>query len=143
MKDNSKEAWITADEYGRSLPTFTVNLLVVDINRSVQFYETVLGATCQYRDRDFSALVIGNLKFMLHADHTYSDHPWVECLGRGEHRGLGAELRLIGPDPDGVEVLAHKYGAEVVQPASTKEHGLREMMVSDPDGYVWAVGIIR
>jgi len=29
----------------------------------------------------------------------------------------------------------------VIQPATTKAHGWREMMVEDPDGYLWAVGV--
>jgi len=29
----------------------------------------------------------------------------------------------------------------VIQPASTKAHGWREVMVEDPDGYLWAVGV--
>jgi uncharacterized glyoxalase superfamily protein PhnB len=28
-----------------------------------------------------------------------------------------------------------------VKPATTTGHGWREVMVGDPDGYVWAVGV--
>jgi uncharacterized glyoxalase superfamily protein PhnB len=36
---------------------------------------------------------------------------------------------------------ARARGAKVVQPATTKGHGWREVMVEDPDGYLWAVGV--
>ena len=43
---------------------------------------------------------------MLHADHTYDDHPWHADLTAGKQRGLGAEIRLFGIDPDAVEARA-------------------------------------
>lgn len=129
------------EQYGRSLPAFTVNLLVADIGRAVRFYREVLGAEGRYSDPDFAALRLGSLDFMLHADHTYDAHPWHRRLVVGEGRGLGAELRLLGVDPDGLEERARRVGATVLQPATDKGHGWREVWVADPDGYVWAVGV--
>jgi len=84
---------------------------------------------------------VSRVEMMLHADHTYDKHPWYGPLTRGERRGLGAELRVFGLDPDAVEQRARARGAKVVQPATTKGHGWREVMVEDPDGYLWAVGV--
>ncbi len=72
---------------------------------------------------------------------TYDKHPWYARLLGGERRGLGAELRLFGADPDAVEARARRAGARIVQPAATKGHGWREVMLEDPDGYVWAMGV--
>ena len=94
-----------ADEYGRTLPPLSFNLLVRKLSRSIPFYENVLGAEVVYWDEDFAALKIGGVDFMLHADHTYEDHPWVDPLASGMMRGLGAELRALGLDPDEVEAL--------------------------------------
>ncbi len=135
------EAWMPAGEYGRSLPAFSVNLLVADIARAVAFYREVLQAEEVYSDPDFAALRLGALHFMLHADHTYEAHPWQGPLTSGAQRGLGSELRLFGVDPDGVERRARAAGAAVLQPAVDKGHGWRETWVQDPDGYVWAVGV--
>ena len=139
-KKRTGEPWMPAAEYGRGLPQFTVNLIVRDLARSVAFYRDVLGADVQYYDPDFAALRVSGLEFMLHADHTYDDHPWYGRLVGSEGRGLGAELRLFGVSPDEVEARARANGATVVQPATDKAHGWREMMVADPDGYVWAIG---
>ena len=50
-------------------------------------------------------------------------------------------LRLLGVDPDAVERRAQAFGAAIVQPVGDRGHGWRDVMVADPDGYVWAVGI--
>ena len=134
------EPWMPAGEYGRALPVFTVNLIVADVARSVAFYREVFGAEERYSDPDFAALRVGGLEFMLHADHAYDAHPWHGRLLAGEGRGLGAELRLLGVDPDGIEERARKAGATVLQAATDKPHGWRETWLRDPDGYVWAIG---
>ncbi len=134
------DPWMPADDYGRSLPAFSVNLIVTDIARSVAFYREALGAEERYSDPDFAALRLGHLDFMLHADHTYDDHPWYGRLRAQAQRGLGAEIRLFGVDPDEIESRARGAGAVILQAAADKSHGWRETWVQDPDGYVWAVG---
>ena len=141
MKKRTDNPWMSATDYGHSLPTFTINLLVRNVAASVEFYEAVLGGTEHYQDEDFAALNVAGLEFMLHADHTYETHPWVAPLEAGKRRGLGVELRLLGLDPDKVETLARHNGAVLIAPATDKPHGWRETMVQDPDGYIWAVGI--
>ncbi|MGB0035157.1 MAG: hypothetical protein WBP79_06760, partial [Candidatus Acidiferrales bacterium] len=68
-------------------------------------------------------------------------HPWHERLVKGERRGLGAELRLFHTDPDAVEARAKQFGATILQSSQDKPHGWRDVIVTDPDGYAWAVGI--
>lgn len=135
------EPWMAAEEYGRSLPRFTVNLIVAEVARSVAFYRDVLGACVHYADEDFAALEAAGVQFCVHADHTYDTHPWHARLLRGERRGLGAELRLFGIDPDAAETRARAAGVEILQPAMDRPHGWRDTIVADPDGYTWAVGV--
>jgi uncharacterized glyoxalase superfamily protein PhnB len=78
---------------------------------------------------------------MLHADSTYSAHAWAQAIADGVRRGLGAELRLLGVDPDDVGAAAHDQGSPVLAEAADKPHGWRECVVEDPDGYAWAVGV--
>ena len=141
MKTRTGDAWMPGDRYGRGLPAFTVTLLVRDIPRAVEFQKHVLAAKVHYSDLDFAAVNVGGVELMLHADHTYDKHPWYAPLVRGERRGLGAELRVLGVDPDAVERRARERGSSVIQPATSKAHGWREVMVEDPDGYLWAVGV--
>jgi len=141
-KTRTGDAFMPADEYGRALPNFSVNLLVRNMERSVSFYRDVLGVTVRYADNDFAALQILGLDFMLHADHTYDHHALYARLQAPGPRGAGAELRLLGVDPDAVEARARRAGAVILQPAKDFGHGWREVMVVDPDGYIWAVGML-
>src|SRR5262249_10202847 len=135
------QGWIPADGYGRSLPKFTVNLLVRDVQRSVPFYRDVLQARVHYYDEDFAALELQGTQFMLHADHAYDRHPSATRLHSLELRGSGVELRVMGIDPDAAEKRARAYNVKVIQPAKDFPHGWRDVMLEDPDGYIWAVGI--
>ena len=133
--------WIPAESYGRSLPKFTVHLLVRDVQRSVPFYRDVLQATIHYADEDFAALELPGTQFMLHGDHAYNHHPYAARLSTPGPRGTGVELRVMGIDPDEAERRARASNATVLQPAKDFPHGWRDALLEDPDGYVWAVGI--
>jgi uncharacterized glyoxalase superfamily protein PhnB len=135
------DAWMPVDEYGRALPKFSVNLLVRDLSRSLPFYEQVLGATVRYSDRDFAALALNGVDFMLHADHTYDHHPLYARLQGAGKRGTGAELRVMGIDPDSLQKRAKAAGAIILQPVADFPHGWRDVILEDPDGYIWAVGV--
>lgn len=140
MKLRTGDPWIPAPEYGRLLPQFTVNLIVRDVPRSLAFYRQVLEAQLHYADPDFAALRILGLELLLHADHTYEANPWAKPLASDAVRGLGAELRLLGMDPDALAERA-KAADALFKEVSIRGHGWREAMVRDPDGYVWAVGV--
>lgn len=140
MKQRAGPTWIPARDYGALLPQFTANLVVRDIEAALGFYRDVLEAQVHYADPDFAAVRILGLELMLHADHTYEHSPWSAELQAGAPRGLGAELRLLGMEPDAVAERAKAAGALFVE-AKTRGHGWREVLVRDPDGYVWAVGV--
>ncbi|HEV8574394.1 MAG TPA: VOC family protein [Dehalococcoidia bacterium] len=142
MKKRTGEPWVPPAAYGRLLPPFSASLIVRDVAQSVEFYRTVLSAFVHYSDVDFAAIKLSGVDVMLHADHTYDAHPWYPRLTAGEPRGLGAELRALGLDPEAVEERAQRAGAKVVKPVTERGHGWREVMVEDPDGYVWAVGVL-
>ena len=135
------DAWMPADEYGRAMPKFSLNLLVREVERSVPFYKDVLGAAVRYADQDFAALNLQGADFMLHSDHAYDHHPLFERLKTGGARGTGAELRVMGIDPDAVEKRAKAAGVKIIQLAMDFPHGWRDVMLEDPDGYIWAVGV--
>jgi uncharacterized glyoxalase superfamily protein PhnB len=136
------DPWIPGFRYGALLPPLSLNLLVRDTARSVQFYRDVFAADVHYVDIDFAALRVGPAEVMLHADHTHEEHPWHEQLLSGAPRGIGAQIRLLGIDPDETERRARAAGATVSVSARDKGHGWREALVRDPDGYEWAVGVL-
>lgn len=140
-KTRTGDAFMPAGDYGRALPRFSANLLVRNVATSLPFYRDVLGVTIRYADDDFAALSLLGIDFMLHADHAYDHHPLYARLQVTPERGVGAELRFLGVDPDKVEERAKRLGATIIQPARDYAHGWREVTLLDPDGYTWTVGL--
>jgi len=136
-KNRTGEPWMPAPVYGRSLKGFGVNLLVKDMARALAFQTQVLGAAVVYADADFAVVRAAGGEWMLHADHTYGEHPLLSLTGDGALRGAGVELRLHDQDPDAAEATARRLGYHVLAGAQDKPHGLREAYLVDPDGYVW------
>lgn len=140
-KTRTGEPFMSAGDYGRSLPKFSVNLLVRTVEKSLSFYRDVLGATVRYSDNDFAALSLLGVDFCMHADHAYDHHPLYTPLMAARERGVGAELRFLGVDPDEVERRARRAGFVVLLPSKDFGHGWREVTLLDPDGYIWTVGL--
>lgn len=140
------DPWMPGYRYGALLPALSLNLLVTHTEQSVQFYQAVFDAEIHYYDIDFAALRLGPAEVMLHADHTHNTHPWHSDLTAGAKRGLGAQFRILGLDPDLLEARARDYqrhgGHYLIAPAASKGHGWREVLIRDPDGYEWACGIL-
>jgi uncharacterized glyoxalase superfamily protein PhnB len=143
MKLRTGDPWMPAPVYGRSLVGLTVNLLVRDVEAALPFHLEVLGAEIVYADADFAVLRRGAAEWMLHADHTYDGHPLHASLAVDQPRGVGAELRLHGRDPDAAESAARRLGLGILVTATDKPHGLREAYLVDSDGYLWVVDIPR
>ena len=137
MKRATTPSWMPAPDYGRSLTGLGVNLLVRDVEASLGFARAVLDAEVVYADADFAVVRRGGAEWMLHADHTYDNHPLHGSLTDDLARGIGAEIRLHGRDPDEAEAAARQLGCHVLQGAMDKPHGLREAFLIDPDGYLW------
>ncbi len=135
-----KEPWMDAADYGRSLKGFGVNLLVRDVARSAAFLSEVLELEEVYSDVDFAVLRYAGHDVIVHADHTYSEHPLLGLTGDNALRGVGVELRVYGVDPDAAEARARARGDTVLAASADKPHGLREAYLVDPDGYVWVPG---
>jgi catechol 2,3-dioxygenase-like lactoylglutathione lyase family enzyme len=137
MKLRIGDPWMPAPEYGRMLRGLTVNLLVRDIEASLAFQRAVLRAEVVYADPDIAVVRGYGGEWMLHADHTYRGHPLHHEVTAVTARGIGAELRLHGCDPDAATAAALANGYIVVADPADKPHGLREAYLADPDGYVW------
>lgn len=110
---------------------------------ALPFHREVLGADVVYHDADFAVLRRGEAEWMLHADHTYDRHALHPRVTGGVPRGVGAELRLHGRDPDEAEAAARRLGFAVLAPATDKSHGLREAYLLDADGYCWVPDVPR
>ena len=141
MKLRTGDPWMPAAVYAQTLKGLTLNLLVRDIEASLRFQQEVLGARVIYHDPDFAVLQAHGAEWMLHADHTYLDHPSYAQLDPASQRGIGAEIRLHGCDPDAAQAAAERLGCRILAPTADKSYGLREAFLIDPDGYMWVPDI--
>jgi catechol 2,3-dioxygenase-like lactoylglutathione lyase family enzyme len=141
VKKRKTEPWMSPADYGRTLSGLSVNLIVREVARSVPFYTGVLGLRLLYSDDDFAALERDGVRLQLHADHTYARMPWANRLKESAPRGLGAEIRILGIDPDAAEQRARDSGFNVTVPVRDWPHGWRDCVLEDPDGYTFAVGV--
>jgi catechol 2,3-dioxygenase-like lactoylglutathione lyase family enzyme len=128
---------ISAEDFGRSLSGFGINLLVSDVKRTCEFLRTVLEFSTPRESKDYAILLHRGVTYQLHADQTYSDNPLPSLLPENGPRGGGAEFRLYGVDPDQAQARAEAAGYMVLQASADKPHGLRECFLLDPDGYCW------
>ena len=141
MRKRTGQPWMSAADYGRTLTGLTLNLIVRDISLSLPFYTRVLGLRALYSDPDFAALEGDGVRLVLHADHTYEGQPWAPRLAEKGKRGLGAEIRILGIDPDAAERRARDAGYGVLMATREWPHGWRDCVLEDPDGYTFAVGV--
>ena len=135
---------VSADDFGRSLSGFGLNLLVKDTARTVQFLEAILNFRVLRQSPDYAILKLptaadnrDDLLLQLHSDQTYSANPLPSLLPENGARGGGIELRLYDIDPDEAEARARRRDYVVLQESTDKPHGLRECFILDPDGYCW------
>src|SRR5712691_12377120 len=131
-------------EFARLLTGLNMNLIVQDVQASLPFYTEVLQLNLLYSDPDFAAFEgPGGWHLMLHADHTLDHSPTETArLAAAGKRGTGAEIRILGLDPDEVEARARARGFTVNVPAETFPHGWRECRLEDSNGYMFAVGVV-
>ena len=137
---SSRADRLDATAYAHAQRGLGVNLMVRSIERALPFHVEALGAQCLYHDEDFAALRFTaadgtEAQWMLHADHTYDAHPLHGLLA--DPRGIGAELRLYGRDPDAAERAARRLDTHLLAGAADSGHGLREVFLIEPDGYLW------
>ena len=69
-------------EFGKSLDGLTLNLLVTDMARAIEFHTAVLGVEIVYSDPDITIVRGFGTRWFIHADHTYDKHPLHEDLAQ-------------------------------------------------------------
>lgn len=112
---------------------------VADVSSSIRYYVEALGfeKAFGWSDEaqafgddapDFACVHRGDVSFFL-------DH--------GDQSAVGARHSIFLHSLDDLEALHHEYrqsGATIVEPPEDKPWGMREMLVSDPDGNTFRIG---
>jgi uncharacterized glyoxalase superfamily protein PhnB len=124
-------------------PTFkklTPNLIVDSVERSLAFYENVLGFTRGFTVPDaspfvFGSVVSGNLEIFFN-EKTAAVKEYPSFGGRPI--GLTGTLFIEMTGPVSIDAWHErlKSSAKIVMPLVTQFYGMREFAFEDPDGYV-------
>ena len=107
-------------------------LLVADIDRSIEFYTKKLGFDVDFRYEDFYAGIIKDN----YSIHLKSGKPSIE---ERESKRENIDLDIIF-SVEGVEDLYEELmnkSVEIVQPLCDRPYG-KEFYIADPDGYILA-----
>jgi hypothetical protein len=105
--------------YGALLPPLSLNLIVMTCALRCVLPRRVpdRGTLRRHRLRGDTRWAA---EVMLHADHA-EDHPWHAALMSGACAASGAQIRILGMDPDALEARARAAG--VVVSVATLEKG--------------------
>lgn len=132
---------VPAEDFGRSLTGFGVNLLTPDVRALAAFLKDVFGLPAYQLTDDFAIIRHGQMLMQLHSDGTYGAHPLLGLVPETPPRGAGLQLYLFGVDPDAAVAKAEAAGHMVLEPPADKPHGLREGTILSPEGYAFSPAI--
>jgi DNA-binding transcriptional MerR regulator len=106
------------------------HLPVIDIERSISYYQEALGFQLAWRTLDggVAALASGEIEMLLLT-------PWMEDAPLPT---LSAYVYV--EDPDALCAEYQQAGADVVDPVATRSYGMRDFVVRDPDGHRFTLG---
>ena len=116
----------------------TPNLLVANVERSLAFYEGVLGFERGFIVPEQSPFVFASVTggaveiFLNYAAGAIKEYPGFG----GKPIGATGTMYI---EVDGVDALHDRLkaaGVPIVMPPATQFYGMREFAIEDPDGYV-------
>jgi uncharacterized glyoxalase superfamily protein PhnB len=120
-----------------SATKLTPNLLVSNVERSLAFYEDVLGFTRGMTVPEqspfvFASVTSGPVEIFLNDRSTVTrESPQMAGLAFGGGNTMFIEVAGVDALHDQI-----KPRAKVIMPLLTQWYGLREFAIEDPDGYV-------
>ena len=101
-----------------------IEVYVRDLNRSISFYEQ-FGFKIGRREQHFAQLSWEDHHFFLDEQ---SGLPPAADLPQ-------VNVRVLVPDVDSYWQVAKQMGVKIISPMADRNYGLRDFIVSDPDGF--------
>jgi catechol 2,3-dioxygenase-like lactoylglutathione lyase family enzyme len=114
--------------------TLRLELFVADIDRSVAFYEDVLGFARGAGDESYVPVTLGAITIGIGlGSHLQAGHPIR--AHEGERNGVGVEIVVEVADVEEAHERVIASGWPVLVPPGERPWGLRDFRLLDPDGY--------
>jgi predicted enzyme related to lactoylglutathione lyase len=112
-----------------------IELFVDDVERSVAFYEDVLGFMKQGGDAAYATLRRGDALIGIGtAAHLPPAH-YFDRASFESRRGIGVEIVIEVDDVGALFEHVQQSGYQILTPLGQRPWGLRDFRVADPDGY--------
>jgi catechol 2,3-dioxygenase-like lactoylglutathione lyase family enzyme len=108
-------------------------LFVDSVPGSVRFYVEKLGFEVVRQDPGFAVVALGEaiVMFEQRAAHPRIDSPG----GAAGAKSFPLHLRFMVDDVDAFYERVRSDGVEVVLPIASRDYGLRDFIIADPDGF--------
>ena len=107
-------------------------LFVPDVEATVRFWVERLGAECvRLEPGSFGVVRLeASIVFVAHESH------YGEMGGTlGGRRGVGLDVRIVVADVDALHRRVRAAGVEIVHDIADRDYGLRDFIITDPNGY--------
>lgn len=112
-----------------------LELFVADVERSVEFYQRVLGFATERTSAGYASLRRGDAIVGIGAASGLPAGHYFDASALGGRRGAGVEIVLEVGDLEAAFEAAQAAGARVLSSPSMRPWGLRDFRLADPDGY--------
>ena len=112
-----------------------VELFVDDVERSVAFYERVLGFAREQESSDYVAIRRGTVRIGIGAAAGLPAHHYFDPPSLQGRRGIGIELVIEVDDVESACRMVTEASHPVLVPLGERPWGLRDFRIVDPDGY--------
>ncbi len=135
--------------------SFSANLMVADVTKSIEFYVDVIGATIAFTvdaeknslneavidNTIFGSMRVGQTELMLQErQNLIADAPAAFSDEDTPGGSLSLYFRVDNVDEVAEQIAAATPEIEVVKPMELTWYGMKEIWIKDPDGYVVTAG---
>jgi catechol 2,3-dioxygenase-like lactoylglutathione lyase family enzyme len=121
-------------KYVNSTEQLVTEIVVRDIQRSTRFY-CQLGFKVLRDAGDFVELTWEDHQLYIAELSAYHEINSEEVELPDPHKFPIANIRIMVPNVDYYWKLAKEMGAQIVIPIADRYYGLRDFIISDPDGF--------
>ncbi|WP_152654538.1 VOC family protein [Oceanobacillus sp. CFH 90083] len=114
---------------------FRLELFVENLQKSILFYEEILGLTFTRKSEAGAIIKKGNFSLLLTADDILEENHYFRSGGGLKPKGKGAEIILFSDNIEQLYRNVQEKNYPVESPLKRQSWGMTDFRMIDPDGY--------